>query len=132
MTTGLPAVQLSGDKISLLDATDKLETADAATVEFGLHAQLALLETLVYPTSTELRANNTEAGFGSIEIVAMVVRVVAGEHQQLVGTQPADHLGEIGGRARGHRGAAEADVVAVFASIGVELRLDRERWRDRN
>ncbi len=54
-----------------IDATDKLESADSATVEIGLHAQLALLETLVYPTSTALRANNQEAGFGSIEIVAM-------------------------------------------------------------
>src|SRR5882762_9898446 len=30
-----------------IDATDKLETADANAVEIGLHAQLALLETLV-------------------------------------------------------------------------------------
>lgn len=54
-----------------IDATDKLEAADAATVELGLHAQLALLETLVYPASTDLRANNSEASSGSIEIVAM-------------------------------------------------------------
>ncbi len=54
-----------------IDATDKLEAADAGAVEIGLHAQLALLETLVYPTSTELRANNSEASSGSIEIVAM-------------------------------------------------------------
>jgi len=54
-----------------IDATDKLETADAAAVEIGLHAQLALLETLVYPSTTDLRANAAEAAAGSIEIVAM-------------------------------------------------------------
>jgi hypothetical protein len=54
-----------------IDATDKLETADAGALEFGLHAQLALLETLVYPSTTDLRANAAEAALGSIEIVAM-------------------------------------------------------------
>ena len=54
-----------------IDATDKLETADSGAVEFGLHAQLALLETLVYPSTTDLRANAAEAAAGSIEIVAM-------------------------------------------------------------
>lgn len=54
-----------------IDATDKLETGDSSVAELGLHAQLALLETLVYPSSTSLRANDREAASGSIEIVAM-------------------------------------------------------------
>jgi hypothetical protein len=54
-----------------IDATDKLEAGDAGATEIGLHAQLALLETLVYPASTDLRANNSEAASGSIEIIAM-------------------------------------------------------------
>ncbi len=54
-----------------IDATDKLESADPGAVELGLHSQLALLETLVYPSSTSLRANAAEAQSGSIEIVAM-------------------------------------------------------------
>jgi hypothetical protein len=54
-----------------IDATDKLEAADATTLATGLHSQLALLETLVYPASTDLRSNNLEASFGSIEIIAM-------------------------------------------------------------
>lgn len=54
-----------------IDATDKLETGDATTNDIGLHAQLALLETLVYPASTDLRANNAEASAGSIEIISM-------------------------------------------------------------
>ncbi len=54
-----------------LDATDKLERGDPDAQEKGLHAELALLETLVYPSSTELLANNSEAQSGSIEIAPM-------------------------------------------------------------
>jgi hypothetical protein len=54
-----------------LDATDKLEKGDADAQERGLHAELALLETLVYPSSTDLLANNSEAQSGSIEIAPM-------------------------------------------------------------
>ena len=54
-----------------IDATDKLEAGDSSALTLGLHAQLALLETLVYPSSTRLRQNNREAAAGSIEIVAM-------------------------------------------------------------
>jgi hypothetical protein len=54
-----------------IDATDKLEAGDATAADIGLHAQLALLETLVYPASTDLRANNAEASAGSIEIISM-------------------------------------------------------------
>jgi len=52
-----------------IDATDKLETGDATAQELGLHAQLAQFETLVYPTTGTLRANNAEASGGSLEIV---------------------------------------------------------------
>ncbi|MBL8237753.1 MAG: hypothetical protein JNM66_10060 [Bryobacterales bacterium] len=54
-----------------IDATDKLEAADSSVTDLGLHAQLALLETLVYPSSADLRSNNSSAKSGSIEIVAM-------------------------------------------------------------
>lgn len=54
-----------------LDATDKLEEGDADAQERGLHAELALLETLIYPSSAELRANHSEARSGSIEIAPM-------------------------------------------------------------
>lgn len=52
-----------------IDATDQLETADAIAVELGIHAQLAALETLVYPTSAQLLANNALAATGTLEIV---------------------------------------------------------------
>jgi hypothetical protein len=54
-----------------IDATDQLERADAQTVELGIHPQLAALETMVYPSSAQLIANNSEASSGSIEIAPM-------------------------------------------------------------
>jgi len=60
------ALRLKGPPVE----TIKLD-ADATTLATGLHSQLALLETLVYPASTDLRSNNLEASFGSIEIIAM-------------------------------------------------------------
>jgi hypothetical protein len=53
-----------------LDATDQLEQPDKnpTTVEVGLHPQIALLESLVNPTASELIATNTSASQGMIEI----------------------------------------------------------------
>lgn len=54
-----------------IDATDQLEFPERNrdTVKFGIHPQLALLETLVHPRSEDLRVNNTMAGEGTIEIL---------------------------------------------------------------
>ncbi len=71
------ALRLKGPPIETIkleaeiDATDQLESADSATGKNGLHAQLAVLEMIVYPTSSSLFANNTKAGTGSIEIAPM-------------------------------------------------------------
>ncbi|SDF21411.1 hypothetical protein [Terriglobus roseus] len=54
-----------------LDATDSLETGDATATSVGLQPQMALLETLVYPTSTELIANEILSLIGTIEILPM-------------------------------------------------------------
>jgi hypothetical protein len=56
-----------------IDATDQLEFPDqnAATSEFGIFPQLAALETIVYPTSRQLSANDRAAGQGVLEIVPM-------------------------------------------------------------
>lgn len=51
-----------------IDATDQLETGDSGAAQSGLHSQLAALETIVYPTSSHLNANRSEAQSGSIEI----------------------------------------------------------------
>jgi hypothetical protein len=56
-----------------IDATDQLEFPDRnrATVETGLHPQLAALETIVYPSSASLIENDGLAAAGTIEIVPM-------------------------------------------------------------
>ncbi|MDC8016077.1 hypothetical protein [Tahibacter soli] len=56
-----------------IDATDQLEKPgeNAATTESGIFPQLALLETLVYPTSGQLFANDARQGGGELEIVPM-------------------------------------------------------------
>jgi hypothetical protein len=56
-----------------LDATDQLEFPEQhkTAVEVGIHPQLAALETLVYPTSNQLQANNELAQSGTLEIIPM-------------------------------------------------------------
>lgn len=54
-----------------LDATDQLEFADAKATTVGIHPQLAALETIVYPTSGQLLANNRLAQAGKLEIAPM-------------------------------------------------------------
>lgn len=54
-----------------IDATDRLEAGDAQARQTGLHAQLAALETLVYPTSAQLLSNDAQARQGVLEIAPM-------------------------------------------------------------
>ena len=56
-----------------IDATDQLALPDenADVVETGLHAQLAALETIIYPTSGQLTTNNMLNNIGTLEIVPM-------------------------------------------------------------
>lgn len=56
-----------------IDATDQLEFPDEnpAAVRVGIFPQLAALETLVYPTSSQLSANNRLAKAGTLEIAPM-------------------------------------------------------------
>jgi hypothetical protein len=53
-----------------IDATDQLEFPDdhRTTVEMGIFPQLAALETIVYPTSSELQSGNGLARSGTLEI----------------------------------------------------------------
>ncbi|HVO42179.1 MAG TPA: hypothetical protein VMT34_06140 [Aggregatilineales bacterium] len=53
-----------------LDATDQLEFPDRnpTAVQLGLHPQLAVLELMVYPHSSQLIANNAQASSGALEI----------------------------------------------------------------
>lgn len=54
-----------------IDATDRLEEPERnrAAAEVGIFPDLALLETLAYPGSAQLRANHQRAGAGELEIV---------------------------------------------------------------
>ena len=54
-----------------IDAADQLEMADRQTAQLGIHPQLAVLETIVYPTSGQLTANNRLARAGTLEIAPM-------------------------------------------------------------
>lgn len=54
-----------------IDATDQLEQAETLTVETGIQPILAALETIIYPTSAQLFANNALAAAGTLEIVPM-------------------------------------------------------------
>src|SRR5919112_6816707 len=68
----LEALRLKGPPVETIkldaeiDATDQLELADSQSTQVGLHAQLAALETIVYPLSSQLLANNSQAASGSI------------------------------------------------------------------
>ncbi len=54
-----------------LDATDQLAVGDSTTQSFGIQPQLAALETLVYPSSIRLIANEVLTLLGTIEILPM-------------------------------------------------------------
>ena len=66
--TGPPAETIKLD--AELDATDQLEFPDQnpTIAQLGLHAQLAALETIVYPDSARLQSNNSLASAGTLEI----------------------------------------------------------------
>jgi hypothetical protein len=56
-----------------IDLTDQLEFPDQnpTASTYGLHPQLAALETMIYPTSQHLQDTNTQASLGVMEVLAM-------------------------------------------------------------
>ena len=73
------AMRLTGPPVETIkieveiDATDKLEFPDqnANTTEFGIQPELAALETIVYPSSSQIQSNNSLARSGTLEIIPM-------------------------------------------------------------
>ncbi len=75
------ALRLSGPPVETLkldaeiDATDQLEFPDQNqnrdAVEVGIQPQLAVLETIIYPASSQILSNNQLAQSGTLEIVPM-------------------------------------------------------------
>jgi hypothetical protein len=59
-----------------IDATDQLEAADSTTMQVGISPQLAALETIVYPSSTQLQINNILEQIGTLEIIPMETPLV--------------------------------------------------------
>lgn len=51
-----------------IDAVDQLDGGDAVAGQVGILPQLAALETLVYPTTAQLRGQHAAAGRGELEI----------------------------------------------------------------
>lgn len=74
------ALRLTGPPVETIkleaeiDATDQLEFPDqnANAVQFGIHPQLAALETIIYPTSGQLLSNNAMAQAGMLEVLPMM------------------------------------------------------------
>lgn len=58
---------------AVIDATDQLEFPDQnrTTAEHGIAPELAALESLLYPSSSSVEANNVLASFGTLEILPM-------------------------------------------------------------
>jgi hypothetical protein len=54
-----------------VDATDQLEAGDSTVQDIGLQGVLAALETTIYPTVAQLRANDQLAARGTLEIAPM-------------------------------------------------------------
>jgi len=65
--TGPPAETIKVE--AEIDAMDKLEAGDEQAMQTGLHAILAALEMMVYPSSAHLIANNGKASGGTLEIM---------------------------------------------------------------
>ncbi len=57
-----------------IDATDQLEFPDRNpdTLQYGIFPQLAILETIIYPTSSTLQTNFNLAQQGTLEIIPMI------------------------------------------------------------
>jgi Contractile injection system tube protein len=61
-----------------IDATDQLEFPDQNpnASKFGIQPQLALLESLIYPTASQLAAVDRQASSGTLEIAPMLAPLV--------------------------------------------------------
>ena len=65
---GAPAETLNVDIV--IDATDQLELGHQQTKEYGILPQLAVLETLLYPTSDDVKKNDALLDQGQIEVAS--------------------------------------------------------------
>jgi hypothetical protein len=72
------ATRLKGPPVETLkldaeiDAADQLEQAGRLALRLGIHPQLAALEALVYPTTSQLQSNRQLSASGTLEIAPML------------------------------------------------------------
>jgi hypothetical protein len=61
-----------------IDATDQLEFPDqnASTIEHGIAPQLAVLESLLHPSATQLQRVDRQASSGTLEIAPMLAPLI--------------------------------------------------------
>jgi hypothetical protein len=67
--TGPPVETIKLD--AEIDATDQLEVANKTAITSGILPQLAALETIIYPYSSQLVSNNNLSQMGTLEIAPM-------------------------------------------------------------
>ncbi len=67
--TGAPVETI--DLEVFIDATDQLEASNPLTTTLGIYPQLSLLETLVYPVSLEVIANDVLLALGTLEVAPL-------------------------------------------------------------
>jgi hypothetical protein len=67
--TGPPVETIKLD--AEIDATDQMQAGDTQTAQSGIHSQLAALETIIYPASSQLISNNNLSKSGVLEIIPM-------------------------------------------------------------
>lgn len=78
----LEAHRLSGPPVetinleAVLDATDALDENDPVAADLGIAADIAALETVIYPASAQLTAQDTLAARGAIEILPVTTPLV--------------------------------------------------------
>ncbi len=65
---GAPSETINVDIV--IDATDQLEIGDAQTRELGILPQLAVLETLLYPKSEDVKQNDALLDQGQMEVAS--------------------------------------------------------------
>ncbi len=64
--TGAPVETIKVEAV--IDATDSLDEGDSTAQKLGIHPQLALLELLIYPSSTHVITNAVLMALGTIEV----------------------------------------------------------------
>ncbi len=82
-----------------IDATDQLEVPDQnqLTTQVGIYAQLAALETIIYPQSSLLVSNNVLASLGTLEVFPI------GSTSDPLHVEQAAHYSRAHNRANHHR-----------------------------